>query len=117
MRKLPAVDWANGHPRFKGGTPALGADIHGEPGPVGTWSDEPDQAVVLGRKSWNVDRLGLPNEDVELRVFSNGHYYGRFLLQPTPSVAPSLEARLVAVTLADQAGNALDTLQSPALTD
>ncbi|MDH6108542.1 putative membrane protein [Kitasatospora sp. MAP12-15] len=78
---------------------------------------EPDGSVVLGRRSWDVDRLGLPGEEVELRVFSNGHYYGRFMLQPTPGVIPSLEARLVAVTLADQAGNVLDTLQSPARTE
>ncbi|WP_035802899.1 DUF4118 domain-containing protein [Kitasatospora mediocidica] len=78
---------------------------------------EPDGSVVLGRRSWNVDHLGLPSEDVELRVFSNGHYYGRFMLRPTPGIVPSLEARLVAVTLADQAGNALDTRQSHAHTD
>lgn len=70
---------------------------------------EQDGSVVLGRKKWDVDRLGLPDEEVELRVFSNGRFYGRFMLEATPGAVPSLEARLVAVTLADQAGNALDT--------
>ncbi|MFB7107775.1 hypothetical protein [Streptomyces sp. NPDC056190] len=43
-------------------------------------------------------------------VFAGGHFHGRFLLQPTPGHTPPLEARLVAVTLADQAGAALQTL-------
>ncbi|MFH8475743.1 DUF4118 domain-containing protein [Streptomyces sp. NPDC018000] len=72
---------------------------------------EQDGSVVLGRKKWAVDRLGLPDEKVELRVFGNGRFYGRFMLEATPGVVPSLEARLVAVTLADQTGNALDTMQ------
>ncbi len=33
--------------------------------------------------------------------------YGRFMLTPRPGSKPSLQARLVAVTLADQAGRAL----------
>ncbi|MFD9606189.1 DUF4118 domain-containing protein [Streptomyces sp. NPDC059970] len=72
---------------------------------------EQDGSVILGRKNRDVDRLGLPDEEVELRVFSNGRFYGRFMLEATPGAVPSLEARLVAVTLADQAGNALDTMQ------
>ncbi|MDH6126532.1 DUF4118 domain-containing protein [Kitasatospora sp. GP82] len=73
---------------------------------------EPDGSVVLGRRNWDVDRLGFPDEEVELRVFGNGRFFGRFMLDPTPGAIPSLEARLVAVTLADQAGAALDTMQS-----
>jgi hypothetical protein len=70
---------------------------------------EQDGTVVVGRRHWDVDRYGLPDQEVELRTFGNGHFYGRFMLQPTPGTAPSLQARLVAVTLADQVGRALDT--------
>jgi K+-sensing histidine kinase KdpD len=44
-----------------------------------------------------------------LRTFGNGQYYGRFMLQPKPGSRPSRQARLVAVTLADQAGRAFGT--------
>jgi hypothetical protein len=50
---------------------------------------------------------GLPAEEIELRTFGNGQYYGRFMLKPKPGSRPSLQARLVAVTLANQAGRAL----------
>jgi hypothetical protein len=53
-----------------------------------------------------VDQWGLPGEDIELRVFRNGQYYGRFMLTPQPGARPSRQARLVAVTLAGQAGRA-----------
>ncbi|MCB5907518.1 DUF4118 domain-containing protein [Streptomyces pinistramenti] len=74
---------------------------------------EPDGSVVQGRRIRDVDRLGLPDEEVELRVFSHGHFYGRFMLDPAPGALVSLEARLVAVTLAGAAGAALDTAQGP----
>jgi hypothetical protein len=60
---------------------------------------------VMAAGTWK--RLGLPAEEVELRVFGNGQYYGRFMLTPKPGSHPSLQARLVAVTLADQAGRAM----------
>lgn len=34
-------------------------------------------------------------------------FYGRFMLRPKPGSSPPLQARLVAVSLADQAGRAL----------
>ncbi|MDH6577272.1 DUF4118 domain-containing protein [Kitasatospora sp. MAP5-34] len=75
---------------------------------------EPDGSVMVGRRRWDADRLGLPDEEVELRLFGNGRYVGRFLLEPTPGTVPSAQARLVAVTLADQAGTALESLwQAP----
>ncbi|MFD7164478.1 hypothetical protein [Streptomyces violascens] len=40
-------------------------------------------------------------------MFGNGHYYGRFMLRPGYTGVVPLQARLVAVTLADQAGAAL----------
>ena len=74
---------------------------------------EPDGTVVTSHGRWNVDEAGLPGEAIELRVFGNGQYYGRFMMKPTPGSRPSLQARLVAVTLADQAGRAL-AARSPA---
>ncbi|MEV4742887.1 DUF4118 domain-containing protein [Streptomyces sp. NPDC049555] len=68
---------------------------------------EPDGTVVVGHRTWDVDRLGFPDGEVELRAFGNGRFLGRFMLQPTPGVTSPLEARLVAVTLADQTGTAL----------
>jgi hypothetical protein len=44
-----------------------------------------------------------------LRTFGNGQFHGRFMLQPKPDSVPSRRARLVAVTLADQAGRAFGT--------
>lgn len=68
---------------------------------------EQDGTVRGGYGRWNVEETGLPEEEVELRVFGNGQYYGRFMLTPKPGSRPSLQARLVAVTLADQAGRTL----------
>jgi hypothetical protein len=67
---------------------------------------EPDGTVMAGRGRWDVEKASLP-EEIELRVFGNGQYYGRFMMRATPGSRPSLQARLVAVTLADQAGRAL----------
>jgi Domain of unknown function (DUF4118) len=68
---------------------------------------EQDGTVRTGYGRWNVEAAGLPEEEVELRVFGNDQYFGRFMLTPKPGSRPSLQARLVAVTLADQAGRAL----------
>jgi K+-sensing histidine kinase KdpD len=71
---------------------------------------EPDGTVVMGHQSWDIERWGLPQAEVELRAFSGGQFYGRFMLAPKPGSKPSLQARLVAVTLADQAGRALGSV-------
>jgi hypothetical protein len=68
---------------------------------------EPDGTVTAGRGRRDVELQGLPAEEIELRVFGSGQYYGRFMLKSRPGSRPSLQARLVAVTLADQAGRAL----------
>jgi hypothetical protein len=68
---------------------------------------EPDGSVVVGHTPWDVEHWGLPSQEIELRTFGNGQYYGRFMLKPNPGAKPSQQARLVAVTLADQAGRAL----------
>jgi hypothetical protein len=49
--------------------------------------------------------MDLPDE-LELRVFGNGQYYGRFLMRPRPGARPAARARLVAVALAEQVGHA-----------
>ena len=67
---------------------------------------ERDGSVVVGRRNWEVERWGFPASETELRTFCNGQYYGRFMMKPKPGSKPSLQARLVAVTLADQAGRA-----------
>ena len=72
---------------------------------------EPDGTVMVGHYRWEVERWGLPGDEIELRTLANGQFYGRFMLQAKPDSKPSLQARLVAVTLADQAGRALGTSQ------
>jgi hypothetical protein len=67
---------------------------------------EPDGTVTVGRSRWDLELSGLPAEEIELRTFGNGQYYGRFMLMAKPGSRPSLQARLVAVTLAGQAGRA-----------
>ena len=67
---------------------------------------EPDGTVVIGNTRWDVEQFGLPSGEIELRAFANGQYHGRFMMSPRPGAKPSLQARLVAVTLADQAGRA-----------
>jgi hypothetical protein len=73
---------------------------------------EPDGTVVFGHARWDVEQFGLPGEEIELRTFGDGQYYGRFMLKPRPGSRPSLQARLVAVTLANQAGRALAASQA-----
>ncbi|MFB7502522.1 DUF4118 domain-containing protein [Streptomyces broussonetiae] len=68
-----------------------------------------DGGVSVGRRTWDVDTAGWPEGEIELRTYGNGHYLGRFMLIPGPGPVPPLQARLVAVTLADQTGAALDT--------
>jgi hypothetical protein len=74
---------------------------------------QPDGTITMtGHARWDVEQRGLPGEEIELRVFGGGQYYGRFMLQPKPGSRPSLQARLVAVTLAGQAGRALAASQA-----
>ncbi|MGH3285690.1 MAG: hypothetical protein ACRDPD_13565 [Streptosporangiaceae bacterium] len=68
--------------------------------------------MIAGHARWDVEREGLPAGEIELRTFGNGQYYGRFMLKPRPGSKPSLQARLVAVTLADQAGRPLSASQA-----
>lgn len=70
---------------------------------------EPDGCVTVGRKRWDIDGRGWPDGETELRTYAGGHYVGRFMLTPGPGAVPPLQARLVAVALADRTGGALDT--------
>jgi Domain of unknown function (DUF4118) len=71
---------------------------------------EQDGTIVTRHGHVDVDLAGMPGEEVELRTFGNGQYYGRFMLTPEPGSRPTLQARLVAVTLADLVGRALGTI-------
>jgi K+-sensing histidine kinase KdpD len=74
---------------------------------------EPDGTITMASHArWDVEQRGLPGEEIELRTFGGGQYFGRFMLKPKPGARPSLQARLVAVTLADQAGRALAASQA-----
>jgi K+-sensing histidine kinase KdpD len=71
---------------------------------------EQDGTITPGRAGlgrWDAEQSGFPAGEVELRTFGSGQYYGRFMLTARPDSRPSLQARLVAVTLADLAGRAL----------
>lgn len=75
---------------------------------------EQDGTVATRYGHWPVDDVGLPDQELELRTFSNGQYCGRFMMTPTPGSRPPLQARLVAVSLADLAGHALTASASAA---
>ncbi|WP_406504521.1 DUF4118 domain-containing protein [Streptomyces sp. NBC_00212] len=66
-----------------------------------------DGEVTTAHGRWSLERRGWPQGETELRVFGNGHYYGRFMLRPGRADVVPLQARLVAATLADQVGAAL----------
>jgi len=72
---------------------------------------EADGTVMAGDSRWDVESAGLPAE-LELRVAGNGQYHGRYILTPRPGAKPSLQARLVAAALADQAGRAYSSGQA-----
>jgi K+-sensing histidine kinase KdpD len=65
-----------------------------------------DGQVTVANRAWDVESDGLPAE-TELLVEAGGILQGRFLLQAQHDSRPALEARLVAVALADQVGGAL----------
>ncbi|WP_328622470.1 DUF4118 domain-containing protein [Streptomyces sp. NBC_00354] len=74
---------------------------------------EHDGSLWLGHGTGETEAMywpdAWPEGETELRAVGGGHYYGRFLLDPTPGPLPSEQARLVAVALAAQAGAALDS--------
>lgn len=70
-----------------------------------------DGSVTRDGHLVDVDRIGLPSDDeIELVVENQGQTLGRFVIVCATRVRhPGLEERLVAVTLAEQAGAALAT--------
>lgn len=75
---------------------------------------ERDGRVTMARQTWDADRDGLPAlVDTELLAEAGGFLQGRFLMTPLPGAHPTLEQRLVAVALADQAGAALASPRPP----
>ena len=68
---------------------------------------EPDGTILTRHGRWDADQFGLPAGEIELRTFAGGQYLGRYMLTPKSGSRPSLQARLVAVTLAETAGRAL----------
>jgi hypothetical protein len=72
---------------------------------------ETDGSLTAGQGHWDVEKAGLPAE-FELWVAAGGQYYGRFLLTPLPGSRPSLQARLVAVSLAGLAGRAFSAAEA-----
>ena len=71
---------------------------------------EHDGQVILGARTWAVDRLGLPGPEIELIVQMQGRVLGRFVLTPTAGTPVSHERRMVAVAIADQVGSSLRPL-------
>jgi K+-sensing histidine kinase KdpD len=64
-----------------------------------------DGRVLRDGAVLDVDRDGLPTDiEIELRVEGGGHFQGRFLLTAAAGSRPTVEQRLVAVSLADQVG-------------
>jgi hypothetical protein len=72
---------------------------------------EHDGTVTTAQQQpWDVGAEGFPpGIDTELLVEGGGLFQGRFLMTPSPGARPTLEQRLLAVALADQAGAALAT--------
>ena len=69
-------------------------------------------AVLTDRHRYTLDGFELPAGGVALPVLARGRPVGRFVLMPTPGTGVSLERRIVAVALADQAGAALTAERS-----
>jgi hypothetical protein len=72
----------------------------------------PDGGMAVGRGRVDPDRDGLPAGEVELRVQSPDRYHGRYLMRSSPDNKPSLQARLVAVALADQVAAAFSAART-----
>ena len=85
---------------------------HYQPGVAGQGNPprlERDGRITWNRSVWDVEQLGLPTDSaIELLVQSGGRLHGRFLLSAAPNTRTSLAQRIVAVTLADQVGAALN---------
>ena len=70
---------------------------------------EPGGEVIVSGKRWLASDIGLPSPEVELLVESHGQLRGRFVLVPTPGQPVTLERRVVAVALAGQVWDPLES--------
>jgi hypothetical protein len=66
-----------------------------------------DGQVLWGETVWDVERHGLPNEELQVTARRGDRVYGRFVLQPVVGTAPTRDARRAAVVLAQIAAAAL----------
>jgi hypothetical protein len=71
-------------------------------------------AVLTDRHRYTLDGFELPAGGAALPVLARGRPVGRFVLVPNPGTGVSLERRIVAVALADQAGAALGPVERSA---
>ena len=76
------------------------------PGPPAPEIDG-DGLIRWGETVWDVERHGLPNEELEVIARRSDRVYGRFVLQPVVGAAPARDARRAAVVLAQIAAAAL----------
>ncbi|MFJ8722997.1 DUF4118 domain-containing protein [Streptomyces sp. NPDC093269] len=67
-----------------------------------------DGSLTYGGRRRDLDADGWPEGEIELRVYGNGRYQGRFMLTTGSGPVPPLLARLVAVTLAGETRAVLD---------
>lgn len=68
----------------------------------------PDGQVEIDGALCDIEHFGLPTRhDIDLRVFGEGGYRGRFVLTAELGARPSLAQRLAAVALADTVAAAL----------
>lgn len=68
----------------------------------------PDGEVEIDQAVCDIEHFGLPTEhDIDLLLFGEGGYQGRFVLTAAPGAQPSLPQRLAAVALADQVAGVL----------
>jgi hypothetical protein len=63
---------------------------------------EDDGQIRTAGSEWDLDQFGMPDSEVELLCTSDGVVSGRFVLRPTPGVAPPLLARRISSLLATQ---------------
>lgn len=70
--------------------------------------------IELDGVRYPVAESGLPAGAVELAVTHRGRLVGRYLLEPTPRLPLTIEARVTAIALADQAGAAFEDVSASA---
>jgi hypothetical protein len=66
-----------------------------------------DGLVRWGETVWDVERHGLPNEELEVIARRGNRVYGRFVLQPVVGAAPTRDARRAAAVPGQIAAAAL----------